>query len=243
MNAKDAVYAPASAEGPDAPLDFKPLPQPIIDVDLDSIEDKRWRKPGAHLSDYFNYGFDETSWLEWCAKQRRSRDELERMKDNPFRIFADRPLPEAWAALPMDLKGAMMQTIMSSFASGGPGGPGFGPNAGMGMGMGPGMGMGMGGMGMGMGGGAHPQMQAMMAAQAQGQPGMHGQQQQQHGGNFMMNQQGGGNTPNPGQMNAMMQQQGSRQVNGMGTGIGGGAFPANGGPGFQQHQQQQQQGK
>ncbi|RIB30867.1 Fip1 motif-domain-containing protein [Gigaspora rosea] len=31
----------------------------IYDVDLDSVEDKPWRKPGADITDYFNYGFNE----------------------------------------------------------------------------------------------------------------------------------------------------------------------------------------
>lgn len=35
---------------------------PIYDLDLATMEDKPWRKPGADVTDYFNYGFDE-SWL------------------------------------------------------------------------------------------------------------------------------------------------------------------------------------
>uniref|UniRef100_A0A452I921 Pre-mRNA polyadenylation factor Fip1 domain-containing protein n=1 Tax=Gopherus agassizii TaxID=38772 RepID=A0A452I921_9SAUR len=44
---------------------------PVIEVDLDSFEDKPWRKPGADLSDYFNYGFNEDTWKAYCEKQRR----------------------------------------------------------------------------------------------------------------------------------------------------------------------------
>ncbi|XP_068871800.1 pre-mRNA 3'-end-processing factor FIP1-like isoform X3 [Aphelocoma coerulescens] len=44
---------------------------PVIEVDLDSFEDKPWRKPGADLSDYFNYGFNEETWKAYCEKQRR----------------------------------------------------------------------------------------------------------------------------------------------------------------------------
>lgn len=64
----------------------KSEPQPIIDVDLDSIEDKKWRKPGAYLSDYFNYGFDEATWKEWCAKQHTMRKERDRDRENPFHV-------------------------------------------------------------------------------------------------------------------------------------------------------------
>ncbi|XP_066570727.1 pre-mRNA 3'-end-processing factor FIP1 [Amia ocellicauda] len=44
---------------------------PVLEVDLDSYEDKPWRKPGADLSDYFNYGFNEDTWKAYCEKQRR----------------------------------------------------------------------------------------------------------------------------------------------------------------------------
>ncbi|XP_038604456.1 pre-mRNA 3'-end-processing factor FIP1-like [Tachyglossus aculeatus] len=44
---------------------------PVVEVDLDSFEDKPWRKPGADLSDYFNYGFNEETWKAYCEKQRR----------------------------------------------------------------------------------------------------------------------------------------------------------------------------
>ena len=48
---------------------------PIFDYDLDSIklEDKPWRKPGADIMDYFNYGFTEETWTKYCEKQRRLR--------------------------------------------------------------------------------------------------------------------------------------------------------------------------
>lgn len=46
---------------------------PLLEVDLDSFEDKPWRKPGADLSDYFNYGFNEDTWKAYCEKQKRIR--------------------------------------------------------------------------------------------------------------------------------------------------------------------------
>ncbi|XP_069468653.1 pre-mRNA 3'-end-processing factor FIP1-like [Ambystoma mexicanum] len=53
----------------DAPGHINGLP--VIEVDLDSFEDKPWRKPGADLSDYFNYGFNEDTWKAYCEKQKR----------------------------------------------------------------------------------------------------------------------------------------------------------------------------
>merc|ERR1712013_325367 len=36
-------------------------------------EDKPWRKPGADITDYFNYGFSEDTWAGYCNRQRRLR--------------------------------------------------------------------------------------------------------------------------------------------------------------------------
>lgn len=48
--------------------------QPITEVDLDSFEDKPWRKPGADITDYFNYGFNEVTWRAYCAQQKMLRE-------------------------------------------------------------------------------------------------------------------------------------------------------------------------
>jgi hypothetical protein len=52
----------------------------IINVDLESFEDKPWRKPGADITDYFNFGFNESTWKAYCMKQRQIRDELAAQK-------------------------------------------------------------------------------------------------------------------------------------------------------------------
>lgn len=46
-----------------------------LELDIDSIEDKQWRKPGADISDYFNYGFTEDTWRLYCQKQVGMRQE------------------------------------------------------------------------------------------------------------------------------------------------------------------------
>lgn len=43
--------------------------QPITEVSFDNFEDKPWRKPGADITDYFNYGFDELTWAAYCSRQ------------------------------------------------------------------------------------------------------------------------------------------------------------------------------
>jgi pre-mRNA 3'-end-processing factor FIP1 len=59
-------------------IDLDAVPQmngvPLPDIDLDSI-DKPWQKPGADITDYFNYGFTEETWKLYCEKQRKMRYE------------------------------------------------------------------------------------------------------------------------------------------------------------------------
>ncbi|XP_003741701.1 pre-mRNA 3'-end-processing factor FIP1 [Galendromus occidentalis] len=45
----------------------------IYEFNIDSLEDKPWRKPGADITDYFNYGFTEDTWKVYCDRQRRLR--------------------------------------------------------------------------------------------------------------------------------------------------------------------------
>ena len=60
--------------------------QKITEVDLDSLDDKPWRRPGAHQADYFNYGFDEFTWKAHCARQRDTRSESDKARDQPFSV-------------------------------------------------------------------------------------------------------------------------------------------------------------
>lgn len=47
----------------------------LFDLELDGMEDKPWRKPGADITDYFNYGFNENTWNMYAQKQKKIRDE------------------------------------------------------------------------------------------------------------------------------------------------------------------------
>jgi len=44
-----------------------------VELELESLEEKPWRKPGADITDYFNYGFTEDTWAAYCNRQRRLR--------------------------------------------------------------------------------------------------------------------------------------------------------------------------
>lgn len=39
--------------------------------------EKAWRRPGADITDYFNYGLDEFSWTLYAAKQQTVRGEYD----------------------------------------------------------------------------------------------------------------------------------------------------------------------
>merc|ERR1712168_549828 len=49
----------------------KPL---IPNPEIDALDDKPWQKPGADLSDYFNYGFSESTWRLYSEHQRTLRE-------------------------------------------------------------------------------------------------------------------------------------------------------------------------
>ncbi|XP_055352676.1 uncharacterized protein LOC129598677 [Paramacrobiotus metropolitanus] len=62
-------------------IDFNDVPEingvPVTEFNIDTLEDKPWKKPGVDISDYFNYGFNEDSWRLYCDKQRRMRSEAQ----------------------------------------------------------------------------------------------------------------------------------------------------------------------
>lgn len=82
------------------PLEYQQVQKPTIDVDalmkdadgndlfdqdIDSLEDKPWRKPEANMADYFNYGMNEPAWKNYVLKQRKLR-ESESAENNPFAV-------------------------------------------------------------------------------------------------------------------------------------------------------------
>ncbi|OWA53900.1 putative Pre-mRNA 3'-end-processing factor FIP1 [Hypsibius exemplaris] len=64
-------------------VDFSDIPEingvPVNEFNIDNLEDKPWKKPGADIADYFNYGFTEDTWKMYCDKQRRMRNEAHDM--------------------------------------------------------------------------------------------------------------------------------------------------------------------
>ena len=48
----------------------------IFDVDLDNIDVAPWRKPGADVSAFFNFGLNEHTWRQYASDVRHARLEL-----------------------------------------------------------------------------------------------------------------------------------------------------------------------
>lgn len=82
------LLVPASATGQDKPKtnlgkfsieEFESVGtisgQSAVEYNIEAIEDKPWRKPGADITDYFNYGFNEETWRAYCERQKRMRHE------------------------------------------------------------------------------------------------------------------------------------------------------------------------
>ncbi|KAL2089054.1 hypothetical protein ACEWY4_015953 [Coilia grayii] len=65
----DAVAAKPKGVDLEAPGSINGVP--ALQVDMESFEEKPWRKPGVDLSDYFNYGFNEDTWKAYCDERKR----------------------------------------------------------------------------------------------------------------------------------------------------------------------------
>lgn len=78
--------------------------QPIYEFDMESSDEKPWRKPGADLSDYFNYGFNEDTWKQYCEKHRRTKLDYASsglIQATPFVVPPNSLAPSSLTALPM----------------------------------------------------------------------------------------------------------------------------------------------
>ncbi|KAA8898829.1 hypothetical protein TRICI_006466 [Trichomonascus ciferrii] len=103
--------------------------KPLTQVNLESFEDKPWRQPGADITDYFNYGFDEFTWTAYCSKQDNLREDF-----NPQKVMNQMM---GGMGMPMDMPmfpPEFMQQMMGGFppmpmpGGNGGGNGGFGSN-------------------------------------------------------------------------------------------------------------------
>jgi len=75
LAAGEGVTAQQAMEGLAFTLNKDKASKTVYEIDLDLLPDKPWNDPGALISDYFNYGFDEKTWRQYCQKQLQMRDE------------------------------------------------------------------------------------------------------------------------------------------------------------------------
>ncbi|KAK2726821.1 hypothetical protein QYM36_007607 [Artemia franciscana] len=84
---------PSVEKGKFAPEDFEgPMSingVPAVDFNLEDLEDKPWRKPGADITDFFNFGFTEETWHAYCERHKRLRAESGVGNLNLPRIFTN----------------------------------------------------------------------------------------------------------------------------------------------------------
>ncbi|PWZ00080.1 hypothetical protein BCV70DRAFT_200247 [Testicularia cyperi] len=132
--------------------------QDILDIDIEALPEKPWRRHGADLTDFFNYGFNEDSWNVWRGKKERMNDAR---KNAEAQLFG---APGANMAQSMHQMMAMMPGPMQAMMAQQPGvGAGNGSSGSSNPGM------------MGMHGMPPPeQMMAMMAGMPPGMAGMPG---------------------------------------------------------------------
>eukprot|EP00850_Spirogloea_muscicola_P022563 SM000301S11766 [mRNA] locus=s301:3602:9104:- [translate_table: standard] len=85
------------------PLDFSlPPHKTVFDVDLDALDDKLWRRPGADISDYFNFGLNELTWKEYCLRLIQLK--LESAMQNKIRVYeSGRPDTDIDPDMPREL--------------------------------------------------------------------------------------------------------------------------------------------
>jgi pre-mRNA 3'-end-processing factor FIP1 len=83
----------------------------VLELDIAELEEKPWRKPGADLSDYFNYGFNEETWRAYCQKQQAMRSE--QASAGRIRVYESQK-PDLRADLPPELLHASIAAAASS---------------------------------------------------------------------------------------------------------------------------------
>jgi pre-mRNA 3'-end-processing factor FIP1 len=85
------VTAPSTAPKIELNKDGTMDGRSIYEVDIASLENKGWRRPGSDLSDWFNYGFDEISWEAYAVRRRDLGEMAPILKANVLVCHFDSP--------------------------------------------------------------------------------------------------------------------------------------------------------
>jgi hypothetical protein len=74
-----------------------PPPPQVTDpyvFDSELFMERPWRKPGADMTDWFNYGFNEDTWQAYCNKQQQLRRQ-NAMQGSNIQVPHPNPKPQA----------------------------------------------------------------------------------------------------------------------------------------------------
>lgn len=64
-------------------------PITLLDIDADLAENsKLWRLPGTDQTDFFNYGFDEYTWTQYCVRQQNMAGTIAQQRDEDIQLKA-----------------------------------------------------------------------------------------------------------------------------------------------------------
>lgn len=91
---KYPMYSSSKVDVNNMPV-YDPAGKPLNEVDLDAdiaMETKPWRVPGTDPTDFFNYGFDEQTWVAYCLRQKSMREEGASLKEE-FKQFQAMGMP------------------------------------------------------------------------------------------------------------------------------------------------------
>ena len=83
-----AAAKPVKGVDVDAVGEINGVPIHDYDISLLKPDERPWHKPGADITDYFNYGFTEDTWIRYCDKQRSMRGEAGNSKYSGHLAFA-----------------------------------------------------------------------------------------------------------------------------------------------------------
>lgn len=108
----------SKAQDPRNPVDL--VDPAIFGYDISKLEEKGWAKPGADITDYFNYGLNERTWRGYCAMQAQGIDSLKAKADEFITKIVEEHGGSSAAAAGMMY--SQLGIVGSGGASGAPGG-------------------------------------------------------------------------------------------------------------------------
>lgn len=95
---------------------------PLFDLQLQAFtgtDEAPWRKPGADITDYFNYGFTEYTWVLYCERQQKLRAEYGNQATANKILFSSltgtAPAGVANAEMPKSMAMMSKQTLNTNF--------------------------------------------------------------------------------------------------------------------------------